>query len=439
MAEIDSANVYKDVLLAVFRVVGPMLVLWLTIRFGKGLWNRRKTMARYLADLLALSLLQFATMQLFLLYTSGEYRSSIRLGFLGLAGMQWLLYLCSTLAGRRKFAVEGIACLLCTIGMSVVATVCPWEAPKQMMAMVIGCFLYLLLGCLMNSVEPTATFRAFLGGAGLFLLLVTLLLGQVQFGAKNWLVVGGLSIQPSEPVKILLVLVGASGVEGRASRKEKWLFMLYSMSLCALLAAMNDLGTAMVFYVASLFFALLYFGWVAPLFGVLQLAVAGRVAFSIAPHSLQRLLAWRHIWEDPLGSGYQQTRAIMCLSSGGLLGLGVGQGGMKRIFSGDSDVVFATVCEQWGLLVGLACVGCIVMLVVFALGARGDTFPGVAACGAAGILLLQSMLNVLGTVDVLPLTGITFPFLSNGGSALVGAWGLLALIRGNENRGTEDG
>jgi cell division protein FtsW (lipid II flippase) len=157
----------------------------------------------------------------------------------------------------------------------------------------------------------------------------------------------------------------------------------------------------------------------------------------MAPHALRRFASWRHIWEDPQFTGYQQTRALMCIASGGLLGLGAGNGKMSRVFAADSDVVFASVSEEWGLILAILLVCSVIVWALFALRMAGisrSSFYTISSCTAAGILLVQTILNVLGTLDILPLTGVTFPFVSNGGSSMLSAWGLLAFIKAADTR-----
>jgi cell division protein FtsW (lipid II flippase) len=127
----------------------------------------------------------------------------------------------------------------------------------------------------------------------------------------------------------------------------------------------------------------------------------------------------------------------MCLSSGGLFGLGIGQGWMKNVFAADSDVVFATLAEEWGIIMPVMLVLAIVALALFAVRCAAisrSSFYTIGACTAGAILIVQTIFNVLGTVDVLPLTGVTFPFVSNGGSSMICAWGLLAFIKAADTR-----
>ncbi len=215
-------------------------------------------------------------------------------------------------------------------------------------------------------------------------------------------------------------------------------FIAYAVAICGCLALMNDFGTALIFFGAFLVIAYLRSGSVGTLaLAITALGFAGVVALKIAPHALQRFASWRHIWEDPFGAGYQQTQTLMCMAAGGLLGLGAGQGKMVNVFAADSDVVIGTVTEEWGLILAVLLILAVVALAVFTVRSAAvarSSFYTIGGCTAASIMLLQVILNALGTVDVLPLTGVTFPFLSNGGSSMICAWGLLAFIKAADTR-----
>jgi len=167
------------------------------------------------------------------------------------------------------------------------------------------------------------------------------------------------------------------------------------------------------------------------------LGFAGVIALKIAPHALQRFATWRHVWEDPLAGGYQQTRALMCIASGGLFGLGPEGGMLQYVFAADSDIVFATISEEWGLLMAVMTVMCIVALGFFTIRTARvarSSFYSIGGCTAAAVLVIQTILNCLGTLDILPFTGVTFPFVSNGGTSMIGAWGLIAFVKAADTR-----
>ncbi|MBE6924818.1 MAG: FtsW/RodA/SpoVE family cell cycle protein, partial [Ruminococcaceae bacterium] len=197
-------------------------------------------------------------------------------------------------------------------------------------------------------------------------------------------------------------------------------------------------GTALVFFCAFLMIAYMRSGSVGTVgLAITALGFAGVILLRMAPHALQRFASWRHIWEDPLGAGYQQTQALMRIASGGLFGLGINEGYPKPVFAADSDMVFATVAEEWGLLVPIILVLMVVALALFAARSSGvsrSSFYTIGACTAGVILVVQMMFNVLGTLDVLPLTGVTLPFVSNGGSSMMCTWGLLAFVKAADTR-----
>ena len=374
----------------------------------------------------------------FVMSAAADHTQSLLIGFGGIMICQWVLFLFYACIRRTSFEVESIAFFLCTMGMCAIATVVPGEAMKQLIAMVIGILLFLMLGWCLRDLERAKKVRYLAGIAGIGFLMITLLFGQEYYGAKNWLVIGPLSLQPSELSKVCFVFIGASAMDRLLMKKNLILFIAYSVMICGCLALMNDFGTALIFFVAFLVIAYMRSGSVGTVgLAITALGFAGVVALKIAPHALRRFASWRHIWEVPLDAGYQQTRALMCMASGGLLGLGVNEGYMENIFAADSDVVVATICEEWGLIVMVLMVLSVVVLGLFAVRSASvgrSSFYVIGGCTAAAVLLTQVILNALGTVDVVPLTGVTFPFVSNGGSSMIGAWGLLAFVKAADTR-----
>ena len=286
--------------------------------------------------------------------------------------------------------------------------------------------------------ERAKKIRYVAAAAGLGLLAVNLVFGVSIFGAKNWIMIGGVSFQPSELVKVCFIFAGASTMDRIVTKRNLILFIAYSAVICGCLALMSDFGAALIFFVCFLVIAYLRSGSFA---GIALICAgtgfAGVLAAKFRPYILERFSTWGHIWEDPLDKGFQQTRSLMCIASGGLVGLGVGRGWLKYVFASDTDLVFAFVSEEWGLLVALMMVAVLVVLGIFVLKAASmgrSSFYTIGACAAMSIMITQTILNVFGTVDFLPLTGVTFLFVSNGGSSMMSAWGLLAFIKAADTR-----
>ena len=177
-------------------------------------------------------------------------------------------------------------------------------------------------------------------------------------------------------------------------------------------------------------------------FATIALAIAatgfaGVLVLRFLPYARNRFEAWGHVWDYALTTGYSQTRSMMCIASGGLFGLGPGKGWLKYVAASDTDLVFAFVSEEWGLIMAVLMVVCIVVLACFVVRsapAGRSCFYTIGACAAATVMVTQTILNVFGMAAFLPLTGVTFPFVSNGGSSMVCVWGLLAFIKAADTR-----
>ena len=391
-----------------------------------------------ITNLMLLTLLQCMMLIGFLLRGEEAELINVIQGFAGVMLCQWLLYIFYVIIRRKSFDVETIAFFLCTMGMAAIATVRPGETAKQLIAMILGVLIFLFLGWSLRDLERAKKIRYFAVAAGIGFLVITLIFGTEYYGAKNWLIIGGLSLQPSELSKVCFVFAGASTMDRIMSKRNLILFIAYSVVICGLLALMNDFGTALIFFCSFLVIAYLRSGSMGTVaLAITALAFAGVIALKIAPHALQRFSTWRHIWEDPHNGGYQQTQALMCLASGGLFGLGPEGGLLQYVFAADSDVVFATISEEWGLIMAVLTVVCIVVLGFFAIRTAQvsrSSFYTIGGCTAASVLVIQTILNCLGTLDILPFTGVTFPFVSNGGTSMIGAWGLLAFVKAADTR-----
>lgn len=388
--------------------------------------------------LLLLSVFQILAAFQLCLHCDSDARATVLFGFGALIALQWLLFAVFQLLHRSSYEIETLAFFLMTIGLAVVATSAPQSMVKQLLAGVGGILLYLLLGWSLRDLERAKKLRYVAAAAGLALLGANLVFGTEIYGAKNWIMLGPVSFQPSELVKLCFIFTGASTMDRIVTRRNLILFIAYSAVVCGCLALMRDFGTALVFFVCFLAIAYLRSGSFATLaLSVAATGFAGSLALTINPHIKSRFQTWRHIWEYPNSGGYQQTRALMCAASGGLFGLGAGCGWLHYVGAADTDLVFALVCEEWGLLIAcmlVAVIACLGFFVVRSAAVGRSSFYTIAAGAAASILITQTLLNVFGTVDLLPLTGVTFPFLSNGGSSMLSSWGLLAFIKSADTR-----
>ena len=359
-------------------------------------------------------------------------------GFGILMAMEWALFLFTRILRRTGFEVETVAFFLTTLGLAVIASDNPGELNKQLICIGAGLIVFLVLCWSLRDLERAKKLRYVAAAGSLLLLAVNLVFGVELGGAKNWIYIGGVSFQPSELVKVCFIFVGASTLQRIMTKRNMFLFIAYSAVICGCLALMNDFGTALIFFTAFVVIAYMRSGSFATIaLIVAAVAMAGVMALRFRPHMLSRFSAWGHVWENALTSGYQQTRAMMCIASGGLFGLGGGNGWLKYVAASDTDLVFAFVSEEWGLLMAILMVLAVVCLAAFVVRSASvgrSSFYTIGACAAGAILLVQTLLNVFGTVDLLPLTGVTLPFVSNGGSSMIACWGLLAFVKAADTR-----
>lgn len=368
-----------------------------------------------------------------------KFTWTVPLSFITLGVVMWTYFFFVRVMRRTGFEVESLGFFLTSIGFSVVATSTPSKMLTVLVSVCIGLVIFLVLCVILRKRERSDKLRwlAALGAAGL--LAATLVFGTSKYGAKNWIIIGGFSLQPSELAKICFIYAGTATLDRLFARRNLFLFIVLTGVCMGALALMSDFGTALVFFAVFVVIAYMRSGDIATTAFILAGAgIGGMLILKFKPYIASRFATWRHAWENAsVGAGYQQTRAMSAAASGGLFGMGAGNGWLHRVGAADTDLVFGIVCEELGLIIALLAVASFIVLAYFAVrcaaGGR-STFYAIAASAAVASFIVQILLNVGGCMDLLPMTGVTFPFVSNGGSAMMGAWGLLAFIKAADNR-----
>lgn len=283
--------------------------------------------------------------------------------------------------------------------------------------------------------------------ASVALLIVTMIFGTEVKGARLWLDVGPFTIQTSEITKIGLViflaaylaeneeLISANYRIGRLSLPPiPYLLPIVAMWLFSMLVvvAQNDLGTALLFFGVLLSMVYLASGRLSYV-AVALLAFAGGVTLAYQQFSRVQLRVqnWLDPWQDPLDTGFQQVQSEYAMASGGLFGSGLAHGSPGFIPEVHSDYVFAAIGEELGLLGTFAVLMLFLMLVFrgYLIAMRApDAFGRYLAAGLTSILAIQTLIILGGTVRLIPLTGITLPFVSAGGSSLLSNFLIVGLL-----------
>ena len=346
---------------------------------------------------------------------------------------QWAYLAFTSAFGRSGIEIEALGFFLTTLGLGVISSSHPDELSKWLISVLLGIFAFVVLCLLLRRLDFAQKLRWLAAVGAIGLLGVTLL-----FGDRNWVKIGGFSLQPSELAKICFVCAGTATLDRLFAKRNMVMFVVMAAACVGMLALMSDFGTALVFFATFLVIAFMRSGdFASLLFVIAGAAIGGFLVLEAKPYVASRFAVWRHAWEYPSSAGYQQVRAMSAAASGGLFGMGAGEGWLKRIAAADTDLVFGMVCEELGLIIALCAVASIITFALFSVRSATlgrSTFYVIAACAATAAMVTQVILNVCGSVDLLPLTGVTFPFVSNGGSSMIASWGLLAFIKAADTR-----
>ncbi len=351
----------------------------------------------------------------------------------------WLLFFVSTVVLKRtNFELESLALFMTGLGLMLQVRQEEKMAIMQIVTAFAGIVAFMVIVKLLEKPDWVQKFRFWGMIAAIGLLGINLVFGSVQNGAANWIRIGGISVQPSEFVKILYIFIGAGTLDSIMTRKNKIEFIVFSAICVGELALMGDFGTALIFFATFLFVAFMRSGDIKTVLLALFTAVGGgALILKIKPYIAKRFETWGHAIEYSSDGGFQQARVLTYLASGGLFGVGIGNGFLKYVFASESDLVFGLVCEEMGIIVGFVLIAALLCLAIYSrdIATRSrSTFYSISACCSAGLLIVQMALNVLGATDILPLTGVTFPFVSAGGSSMISCWGLLAFIKAADER-----
>ena len=280
---------------------------------------------------------------------------------------------------------------------------------------------------------------------GVLILAILTLTG----GRSMWITFSSFSIQPSEFIKPCFVLICAASIV-ELHKKIKIAFFYVSkdtLCLCAMTIVIfglqwwcRDLGSLPTF--AAIFGCALVCRLCYPRAKINKTAIASMcvggvllamIAWMLAPSYVQdRLHA--DIWADPFGKGYQQCQALIGIARGGWLGMGPGQGNLHNVFAHESDIVFSSICEEWGLLyAGLTVVIILIMLTTVLMNPPKSYYHATMTAGVVAAFVAQMALNIFGSCDLIPFTGVTLPFISEGGSSMVTCGFLVGMLKAGQS------
>lgn len=346
-------------------------------------------------------------------------------------------------------ALLPIVFALSGIGITFVTRLEPNAAMGQLVFLFVGVGLMVGTLAVVKNLEVVKRYKYVLGAIGIILLVLPMFIGTEIYGSKLWIKIGGFQFQPGEFAKVLIVLFLAGylaenrellSISNRTVLGIKFprLRLLYPLfivwGICLLVVAFErDLGSALLFYTIFLIMLYVATGRVSyVLIGLVLLAVGAFGMYQIMSHVRVRVAIWLNPFEDAQNMGFQIVQALYSLADGGLFGVGIGKGlGASTIPVVASDMIFAPIGEEMGLLGGAAVLLLFMLFAVRGLTTAARAKSDLAAFSAAGLtaaISFQAFTIVGGVTKLIPLTGVTLPFMSQGGSSLLASFVIVGLL-----------
>lgn len=324
--------------------------------------------------------------------------------------------------------------LLMGIGLIMLTRLSYGKAIRQFIFMIAGTLIALIIPVILKKLSLFRRLTWLYAVIGIGLLGVVAVCGQTSYGAKLSISIGGISLQPSEFVKIIFVFYIAGMLFEKHDLKQLLITSICSAVFVLMLVASKDLGGALLYfitYLVMIYVATKKFYYFAGGFGLL--AVAFFVGSKLFTHVGTRIIAWK----DPLSvidnQGYQVCQSLFGIGTGGWFGLGLNQGRPKKIPVVENDFIFAAISEEMGAVFALClimvCISCFFMIMNIAMKLK-DNFYKLVAVGLATLYAMQVFLTIGGVIKFIPSTGVTLPLVSYGGSSLLSTMIVFGVIQG---------
>ncbi len=356
-------------------------------------------------------------------------------------GLVLIIYLSNYILNKVSFGdnyIFLIVTMLLSIGVVMIYRIDEKLGVKQLVWISIGIILFFLSYFIMKHIKgwENGIYLYLFLSYGLF--IITFVLGTRKGGAINWIEIKNIiTIQPAEIIKIILVFILAAYY----SNKDKWENIKYSSyylmailySFILLLFLQKDLGTALVFYAVFIVIQFIYEkNRKLILYNIGLFTTSGLLGYMIFDHVKIRFQAWINPWKYIERQGYQITQSLFAMAEGGFFGTGLGLGHPEFIPVVYTDFIFSAICEEMGIFMGIGVIMLFMILVYrgfkIAMG-QDNTFYKILAIGISSLFGIQCFIILGGVLRIIPLTGITLPFISYGGSSMLTSFIALGILQ----------
>lgn len=312
-------------------------------------------------------------------------------------------------------------------------------ARKQFIIATASLILVSVIPVIMDRYKNLRNYGIAYGILGILFLSSVFVIGVKQYGSVNWISIGGITIQPSEFVKIIFAFFIASMLSKSRDFKQVLITTVFAGLHMVVLVLEKDLGGALIFFV--IFISMIYVGTgkirylIAFIAGGFAMAGLAYLLFKdrLFDHVLVRIRVWQNPWEDISRSGYQITQSLFAIGSGGYFGAGLTKGSPNVIPVSESDFIFSAIAEEFGVLFALflilVCFSCFICFVNIAMKVR-NRFYKTMAFGFAVCYMFQTFLSIGGVTKFIPSTGVTIPLVSYGGSSVLSSLVMFSVMQG---------
>ena len=325
--------------------------------------------------------------------------------------------------------------MLAVIGLVVLYRLETMSGIKQFMWFFVGLVAMISTIIIVTKMDyPEGGLWVFIGG-GLALLVLSLIFGDVVGGAQNWIQVEslGVNFQPSEFVKIALVLATASVFREKRRQLAYAPAYIFVILCIVILVLMKDLGAALLYF--SVFMVMMYAATGSVLWsfmGIASFSGASIIAYKLFDHVRVRVQVWINPWATADTGGYQIIHGLIAIVSGGAFGSGLGLGSPRYVPAYTTDYVFSSICEEMGILTGILVIAFYVFITIRGTKIAKDaenSFFSLLALGCTATIAFQTFIILGGVIKFIPLTGITLPLVSYGGSSMIVTMILIGILQ----------
>ncbi len=325
-------------------------------------------------------------------------------------------------------------CMLLSIGLCMISRLSLNKAIRQYVIVILSLTVSLLVPFLLSKIRFWKKLTWVYAAVGILMLSAVLILGEVTHGSKISFTLGGVTFQPSEFVKILFLFFLAAALWEDVSLKRVLVTAILAGLYVIVLVISKDLGSALIFFIGFVFVVFVASGrYLYLLIGAVLGSAAACVAYFLFDHVRIRVLAWQDPWSYIDDQGYQITQSLFAVGSGSWFGMGLLKGNPKAIPYVDADFIFSAICEEFGVIFGicliLVCISCFVVIMDIALKIH-DRFYQLIVYGIGIMYIFQIFLTIGGGIKFIPLTGVTLPFISYGGSSVMTSMIMFFIIQG---------